>query len=169
MNRAALGAREKLEGDGCAPAGIFAIGPAFGYARPAPAGCKLSYRTTNERDYFVDDPASADYNRWVKIPLKEANQPEKYWKSFERMRRSDRLYELGIVIQQNEHPIVKGKGSAVFFHVWKGAGVATAGCTAMARKDLLELLRWLDPKQKPLLVQAPADEIKNILEIKLSR
>ena len=39
----------------------------------------------------------------------------------------------------------------------------------MARENLLELLRWLDPKQQPLLVQAPADEIKNLLAIELTQ
>jgi L,D-peptidoglycan transpeptidase YkuD (ErfK/YbiS/YcfS/YnhG family) len=159
----------KHEGDRCAPAGIFALGPAFGYAGHPPAGCKLSYRAITERDYFVDDPTSADYNRWVTIPTGKENRPEKFWRSFERMRRHDQLYELGIVIQQNEHPIVKGKGSAIFLHVWKSVGAPTIGCTAMARGDLVELLRWLDPKQKPLLVQAPASEIKNILAIPVMR
>jgi L,D-peptidoglycan transpeptidase YkuD (ErfK/YbiS/YcfS/YnhG family) len=169
LHRSSINARAKREGDGCAPAGIFAIGPAFGYASQAPARCQLPYRAISERDYFVDDPASADYNRWVTIPAGEANRPEKFWKSFERMRRRDRLYELGIVIQQNESPIVKGKGSAIFFHVWRAPGVATVGCTAMAHDDLLELLRWLDPKQRPLLVQAPASEIKNMLAITTMR
>ena len=34
--------------------------------------------------------------------------------------------------------------SAIFLHVWKEPGAPTCGCTAMAREDLLELLRWLD-------------------------
>ena len=169
LHRIPANAREKREGDGCAPAGVFAIGPAFGYATKPPSDCKLSYRAATDRDYFVDDPTSADYNRWVTIPAGQPNDPGKFWKSFEKMRRHDHRYEWGIVIQQNDHPVAKGKGSAIFFHVWQSAGVATVGCTAMARENLLELLRWLDPKQQPLLVQAPADEIKNFLAIELTR
>ena len=153
----------KREGDGCAPAGIFRLGPAFGYAARPPAGCKLRYRPVTERDYFVDAPAANDYNRWVTIPPRKPNRPEKLWPSFERMKRRDGLYELGIVVQQNDRPIVKGKGSAIFLHVWRHPGVPTVGCTAMARDDLLTLLRWLDPDLEPLLVQAPEKEIKNIL------
>ena len=165
LHRIPTNALEKREGDACAPAGIFTIGPAFGYAEQAPAGCKLRYRSITERDYFIDDPTSPDYNRWVTIPKSEPNQPEKIWKSFERMRRADGLYELGIVIHHNDSPIAKAKGSAIFFHVWKERGVPTVGCTAMARDDLVKLLQWLDPKKKPLLVQAPAKEIKNLLAI----
>ena len=161
--RGTADARLKQEGDGCAPAGIFRLGPAFGYAPRPPAGCKLVYRPITERDYFVDAPAADDYNRWVTIPAGKPNRPEKLWPSFERMRRMDRLYEFGIVVQQNDHPIVKGRGSAIFLHVWRNPGVPTVGCTAMARDDLLALLRWLDPNQEPLLVQAPAKELKDIL------
>jgi L,D-peptidoglycan transpeptidase YkuD (ErfK/YbiS/YcfS/YnhG family) len=157
------GAPAKQEGDGRAPAGIFRLGPAFGYAPRAPAECKLIYRAITERDYFVDAPAADEYNRWVTIPGRKLNQPEKLWPSFERMKRPDHLYELGIVVQQNDHPVVKGRGSAIFLHVWRNPGVPTVGCTATARDDLLALLRWLDPKQEPLLVQAPASELKNIL------
>lgn len=169
LHRIPKNTREKREGDGCAPAGVFAIGPAFGYAAKPPSDCKLSYRAATDHDYFVDDPTSADYNRWVTVPAGQSNDPRKFWKSFEKMRRHDHRYEWGIVIQQNDHPVAKGKGSAIFFHVWQGAGVATVGCTAMARENLLELLRWLDPKQQPLLVQAPAAEIKNLLAIELTR
>jgi len=167
LHRIPQNAREKREGDGCAPAGVFAIGPAFGYAARAPVDCKFPYHSSSDRDYFVDDPTSTDYNRWVTIPAVEPNDPKKFWRSCEKMRRRDRLYEWGIVIQQNDRPVAKGKGSAIFFHVWKDAGVATVGCTAMARENLIELLKWLDPKQKPLLVQAPGGEVKNLLASKL--
>ena len=169
ISRNAEGARAKREGDGCGPAGIFRLGPAFGYAPRPPAGCKLIYRAITERDYFVDAPAADDYNRWVAIPARKPNRPEKIWASFERMKRADHLYEFGIVVQQNDRPVVKGKGSAIFLHVWRNAGVPTVGCTAMARENLLALLRWLDANQEPLLVQAPANELKNILPISIAQ
>ena len=161
-------ARAKREGDGCAPAGIFGLGPAFGYALQPPAGCKLPYRPITERDYFVDAPTADDYNRWVTIPAHKPNRPEKLWPSFERMKRPDRIYEFGIVVQHNDHPIVKGCGSAIFLHVWRKPGVPTVGCTAMARDDLLVLLSWLDPNQEPLLVQAPMKELKSLLSIDIT-
>ena len=159
-------ASQKREGDRRAPAGIFQLGPAFGYAPQPPAGCTLPYRAITDRDYFVDDPASPDYNRWVAIPRAEPNEPEKRWKSFERMKRPDHLYELGIVIQYNDNPVVPGKGSAVFMHIWRETGAPTAGCTAMMRENLLELLRWLKPAKHPVLVQAPVDELRNVAPAK---
>ena len=129
--------REKREGDGCAPAGIFGSVRLLVMPRSLRQDCKLSYRAHTDRDYFVDEPAANEYNRWVTIPLPKPNHPGKFWKSFERMKRRDRRYEFGIVVQQNDQPIVKGGGSAIFLHVWRSAGVATVGCTAMAREDLL--------------------------------
>lgn len=151
-----LGPR-KREGDGRAPAGIFSLGPAFGYSRNPPAGCRLSYRALTERDYFVDDPKAKEYNQWVELPRGKA--PKQLWRSAEKMLRPDPLYELGIVIHHNLAPIIPGGGSAIFFHVWRNASTPTVGCTAMARRDLLNLIRWLDPAKKPLLIQAPAAEL----------
>ena len=61
-------------------------------------------------------------------------------RSFEEMRRTDSLYEVGIVIGHNRSPVVKGCGSAIFFHIWRGRGIPTSGCVAMAREDLLRIL-----------------------------
>ena len=71
------------------------------------------------------------------------------------MRRDDHVYELGVVVEHND-ACVPGRGSAIFLHVWREPGAPTAGCTSMARDDLLRLLRWLDPAAEPLLVQLPA-------------
>ncbi len=146
---------EKIEGDGKSPAGIFSLGVAFGYDSPPPKGVKLSYKQATDRDYFVDDPESQDYNRWVTIPDNVGTDPKSLWRSFERMKRNDHLYELGIVIEHNDDPVVKGKGSAIFFHIWRDPKGSTVGCTAMAKDDLLTIMRWLDPKKHPITIAAP--------------
>ncbi|MFN3243745.1 MAG: L,D-transpeptidase [Planctomycetota bacterium] len=151
----------KNEGDGRAPAGVFELGTAFGYAADAPAGCRVAYRAAGERDYFVDDAGSTDYNRWRRIPDGEANDPKARWQSCERMRRDDHQYEFGMVVEHND-ACVPGRGSAIFLHVWQQPGAPTSGCTAMARSDLLALLRWLDPTARPLLVQAPRGVVAEV-------
>jgi L,D-peptidoglycan transpeptidase YkuD (ErfK/YbiS/YcfS/YnhG family) len=151
---------QKREGDKRSPAGIFALGPAFGYAKNPPAHCRLPYRTITQQDYFVDDPLAKEYNQWIKL-RRDVNPPQ-LWSSAEKMLRSDGLYELGIIIDQNIDPIVKGRGSAIFFHVWRNASTPTVGCTAMAKTNLLNLMRWLDPSEKPLLIQAPVAEVSEL-------
>jgi D-alanyl-D-alanine dipeptidase len=147
----------KREGDRRAPAGIFAIGPAFGYAAKPPAGCRLPYHPITEQDYFVDDPDAKEYNRWVRLPPDA--DPNQRWRSAEKMRRTDFLYQLGIVIHHNMDPVMKGQGSAIFFHVWRNSSTPTVGCTAMDRSDMMTLLKWIDPKKRPLLIQAPTAEL----------
>lgn len=114
---------KKREGDGRSPAGIFSLGPAFGYAKDPPSGCRLPYRTITEQDYFVDDPNAKEYNQWVELP--RGTSPIQLWRSAEKMLRSDGLYVLGIVIDQNVDPIVKSRGSAIFFP--EGATIAAVG------------------------------------------
>jgi L,D-peptidoglycan transpeptidase YkuD (ErfK/YbiS/YcfS/YnhG family) len=146
---------EKVEGDGRSPAGAFELKTAFGSAEDPPGGTLLPYTTTGANDFFVDDPDSPDYNTWVR--LEAGSDPGLRWRSFERMARGDRLYELGIVVAHNMSPVVKGKGSAIFLHVWRSSSSPTSGCTAMRRDDLLGLFRRLDPSRKPLLIQIPRD------------
>jgi len=151
---------QKREGDQRSAAGIFFVGPVFGYAKNPPAGCRLPYCPITGRDYFVDDPNAKEYNQWIKLP--SGMNPKQRWRSAEKMLRPDALYQFGIVIRHNMDPIVKGAGSAIFFHVWRNAHTPTVGCTAMPRKDILELIRWLDPGKKPLVIQAPAAELAKL-------
>ena len=91
-----------------------------------------------------------------------AETPEQLWNSWEEMKRTDHLYELGAVVEHNAAPVVKGRGSAIFLHVWEAKGVPTAGCTAMAKNDLAALIRWLKPVKNPCLIQAPVDELERL-------
>lgn len=153
---------KKREGDGRAPAGVFTLGTAFGYAPSAPAGMQVPYRHATERDYFVDAPDSAAYNKWRHIPEGQANDPKQRWQSSERMRRLDALYELGMVVNHNMTPAMPGRGSAIFLHVWRGADKPTSGCTSMAREDLLRVLTWLRADAQPLLVQVPQSQLSQL-------
>ncbi|HEV7588880.1 MAG TPA: L,D-transpeptidase family protein [Longimicrobium sp.] len=143
---------EKREGDGKAPAGIFALGPAFGYA-PADsvAWIRLPYVHSRASVKCVDDPTSVRYNRLVDqdtVPLPD-------WSSHEEMRLASDVYRLGIWVSHNDAPPVPGGGSCIFMHVWQAPRVPTVGCTAMDAADMEALLRWLDPRARPVLVQAP--------------
>jgi L,D-peptidoglycan transpeptidase YkuD (ErfK/YbiS/YcfS/YnhG family) len=141
----------KKEGDGRAPAGIFRLGPAFGAADPKRmTWVRLPYLQTTANLLCIDDPSSLFYNRIVDKSAVKAD-----WGSCEDMLRPDGQYRLGIVVGHNADPVVPGKGSCIFLHVWAGLGVGTSGCTAMAEEDLKNLLRWLSPTGNPVLIQFP--------------
>lgn len=150
---------EKCEGDGCAPAGIFAITALFGYAAPDSPfarAARLPYLCATRDLKAIDDPASAHYNRIV--DQSAVAQPD--WASCEDMRRHDPRYAVGAVVAHNSGPPVPGAGSCIFLHVWAGEGVPTAGCTAMALADMTAIAGWLDGAAAPLLVQLPRVEYK---------
>jgi len=140
----------KKEGDGKAPAGIFRLSKAFGYAAQPLAGSKLDYVALSPSIECVDDAASRYYNR---IEDHASVTPD--WHSSEQMRRSDDLYRWGIVVDHNSDPPQPGAGSCIFLHIWRGPGQGTVGCTAMPQARIESLLEWLDPAKQPLLVQMP--------------
>jgi len=142
----------KREGDGKSPAGVFAIGDAFGYADHADG--KLGYHPLGDADRCVDDPASAHYNRITK------DEGPHDWGSAEIMRRGDELYRWVVLIDHNgitSGDTAPGAGSCIFFHVWAGPDRPTVGCTALARPALEALMTWLDPGASPVVVLLPAD------------
>lgn len=151
----------KREGDGRAPAGVFRLGPAFGYASAPPPGCGMAYRQATARDYFVDAVDSPDYNLWCRIPAGEPNEPGARWSSFERMRLRSDAYRYGLVVGHNPARIA-GRGSAIFVHLWGAPGEASSGCLVMAEADLLRVLGWLRGDAEPLLVQVPAAELPRL-------
>jgi uncharacterized protein YijF (DUF1287 family)/L,D-peptidoglycan transpeptidase YkuD (ErfK/YbiS/YcfS/YnhG family) len=141
---------EKTEGDGRSPAGVFALGTAFGYAARPPKGTRWPWRQAGASDRFVDDPDSPLYNTWQVEP---ASGPRP-WRSAEAMRLADDQYRVGLVVHHNTGPAVAGKGSAIFLHVATEPPGPTAGCTVMDRAELERIVRWLEPGAAPVLVQA---------------
>lgn len=148
----AIDGPQKREGDGKAPAGIFRLSSAFGYATPEEASfIRLPYVQTDAGMECVDDSRSRFYNRRVD----RDTIPRPDWTSHEELRRTDELYRWGVWVDHNSDPPRPMRGSCIFLHVWRGPGEATSGCTAMAESDLREVLAWLDPRARPVLVQLP--------------
>ena len=53
-----------------------------------------------------------------------------------------------MVIEYNTNPVIKGNGSAIFFHVADEKYSATAGCVAIKESDMLQYLNWLQPNKR---------------------
>jgi L,D-peptidoglycan transpeptidase YkuD (ErfK/YbiS/YcfS/YnhG family) len=124
---------DKREGDGATPLGAFALRRLWYRADrlEAPA-TRLPMRIIGRGDGWCDDPAAAEYNRPVSLP--HAARHERLW-------RDDALYDLIVELGYNDGPIVPGAGSAIFLHVARPDYGPTEGCVAVARADLLRLLR----------------------------
>ena len=148
---------QKREGDGRAPAGVFAIGSAFGYA--SNANTALPYAAMQASHYCIDVNESPLYNRIVDADVVGTEAIEG---STEPMRRDlhadgDQRYRLGFVIEHNVEAR-PGGGSCIFAHLWKSPTDATAGCTAMDAATMERLLSWLRPSHQPVLVLLPHPE-----------
>ena len=131
----------KAEGDLCTPAGLYYLGDAFGIEDKPQT--KLNYRSVSQNSYWVDDPDSPDYNTWVEL------EGEKTWKSAEHLADYNPQYALGVIVKYNCDPIVPGAGSAIFLHC---GDKPTAGCVAVDREEMLEILSWLDPDMNPMIL-----------------
>jgi D-alanyl-D-alanine dipeptidase len=146
----------KKEGDGKAPAGIFTLKQAFGYEKFRTG---YPYKVYSETDHCVDDVDSKFYNKIIDSTKTAAD-----YKSFEHMKFPKDYYRYGIVVNHNhidEKGALKGAGSCIFIHIKK---VPTAGCTVMDEKEIREIIRWLDEKKKPLLVQGTKDIMPALLQ-----
>jgi len=147
----------KKEGDGKSPAGIFSLKQAFGYA---PFKINYPYEVYKETDHCVDDVNSLYYNKIV-----DSTKIQRDYKSHERMKFPKDYYKYGIVVDHNGiadgESSQKGAGSCIFIHI---KDIPTAGCTVMTEDQIKEILLWLDPVAKPLLVQGTEKEIESLLQ-----
>ncbi|HPS67849.1 MAG TPA: L,D-transpeptidase family protein [Holophaga sp.] len=131
---------EKREGDGKSPCGTYVLRGL--YYRPdkidrqkLPAALKPVALTVE--DGWCDEPGAPEYNKFVKLPF--APSHEELW------RKNDDLYDLILPLGYNDDPVVPGKGSAIFMHVARPNYGGTAGCVVLAKQDLLEVLRTVEP------------------------
>ena len=152
--------KEKVEGDGKAPAGIFSLGPVFGDLDHQVYAQKMPYLLIEKDLECVDDISSIHYNQFV-----NASTYPRDWNSSEKMQEIGDLYSLGMVIGHNLEPITKGSGSCIFMHIWREASDGTAGCTAMNEQDLKEIVFWLDQRKKPTLIQLPIFEYESQIDL----
>ncbi|MGD9658969.1 MAG: L,D-transpeptidase [Methylocystis sp.] len=124
----------KREGDGATPAGRWPL--LYFYLR-APVPLRLPWRRTRTRDLWCDDPRSFLYNKPLHGPSRLGH--EEMW-------REDSLYDAVGVLDYNLHPRVRGRGSAIFFHIATCELSPTAGCVALRRRDMARLLPRLGRK-----------------------
>jgi len=127
----------KREGDGATPFGRFEI--LYGYyradrlRRPV-TGVPL--RPVSPHDGWCDDPGHPRYNRHVELPFPASH--ECLW-------RADHLYDIVLVLNCNYRPAVRGRGSAIFFHLAREGYLPTEGCVAVSKSDMLRVLAGLEP------------------------
>jgi D-alanyl-D-alanine dipeptidase len=146
VNKALL----KAEGDGRAPAGIFALTSLFA-SSDKPEYAKLPFTKLEEYTECVDDVKSSHYNRIVNR-MQVGNFD---WKSSEKMLEVGEQYEKGVFVAHNSAPVTRGNGSCIFLHIWKDAATGTSGCTAMTKENIETVFRWIDAAKNPVLIQLP--------------
>ncbi len=152
--------KSKVEGDGKSPSGIFTIGDAFGFTSLDKAkGIKLNYHPIDSFTRCIEDDRSKYYNQIV-----QGDEVQKDWIHADKMRNVE-LYEWGFFVDHNTPPI-NNAGSCVFFHIWRGPGRYTLGCTAMSKENILDLLYWINPIKNPLIIQYIASDYE-ILKTKM--
>ena len=150
------GAAIKKEGDNRSPAGVFAIGGAWGSDASIRKHASLPYHQVTARDLWVEDPASPQYNRNVILD----HDPATAWEKKQQMKQNDAAHALKLFIAHNAPPnAVPNAGSSIFFHIWRRDGAAsTAGCTTMEKSKLQWLISQIDPAKRPLYVLLPKAE-----------
>ena len=129
----------KREGDGRTPSGSYGFSFFFG-VDPDPGGA-FPYRRAYPYDYWDDDPRSSRYNEWVDA-CKAC--PGRYPEPLHNVP----AYDYAAVIAYNtaRTPVL---GSAIFLHA--GTGGPTAGCVSLPVAQLLRVLRWLRPADRPVI------------------
>jgi len=127
----------KREGDGATPAGDHRIvGLFFRPDRIARARLPAWAEPIRLCDLWCDAPDHPDYNHLCRAP---------FTASAETLRRADPIYDLILVTDWNWPVATPHGGSAIFIHQWRRPGYPTAGCIALARRDLFWLVQNVAP------------------------
>lgn len=135
----------KREGDGATPAGSMAI--LGGYRSPAAWRFSPAIQFLKKTDGslgWCDASGHPAYNRPVRLPFSA---------SHERMLRSDRLYDICLVLDWKVTRRACNRGSAIFMHLTRPDSGPTQGCIAVDPKLMRGLLARL-LKGAQILVKA---------------
>ena len=164
-------AASRRQATGTTPAGAFDVLRGFG--RSGDPGTALPYRRVDRNDAWTYNPRVPDtYNLFQDAPVdwsSYGNFVELLWgygRQYDYVAVLDYNLPTGSVsrdrrgIRRTTDPADTRAGGGIFLHVSKGT--PTAGCIAIDRERMQELMRWLDPALDPVLVVGPRDEITDL-------
>lgn len=163
LNPIPRGASTKVEGDGRSPAGIFNIGDLYlSMGQNIARSPQLKTIMVTPADLWVTDAARPDlYNRHLRL-----NRPASTdWEKKEMMRQNDHAHSIKLEICHNRPDVagrpIYGRGSSIFFHLWRNGGQSTtAGCTSMDEEVLKTFVSRLKPSKRPVYILLPRSEYK---------
>jgi L,D-peptidoglycan transpeptidase YkuD (ErfK/YbiS/YcfS/YnhG family) len=122
----------KVEGDFATPAGLLPLRRVLYRAdRVPPPRASCPIEPLSPDDGWCDDPQDAAYNRPVRLPY--GGRHEELW-------RADAVYDMIGVLGWNDTPPIRDRGSAIFLHVTTPSRAPTAGCIALERDHLRDVL-----------------------------
>ena len=127
------GIGQASEGSLTTPEGVFPAGLAFGVE--ADPGCPTGYIQLTDSQYWVDDPDSAYYNRFV-----DTIEVTPDWNSAEHLINAPQAYAYCVEIGYNR-ACIPGAGSAMFLHC--STGVPTYGCVSVPWDSMVWILQHL--------------------------
>ena len=132
--------RKRKEGDNITPKGTFSVIKIY-YRRDRIKKLSSKFKPIKitKKMGWCDDPKSKKYNQLIKLPTKY---------SHEILYRKENIYDLILVLNYNMKPIIKNKGSAIFIHIAKKNYKKTAGCIALKKVDLINLVKEIKRNTK---------------------
>ena len=130
---------KKKEGDLITPKGQFKIKYILYRKDRVKISTKLKKKVIKKNMGWCNDPKSKQYNKLVKLP---------FIFSHEKLYKNENIYDIILVLNYNMNPIKKNKGSAIFIHVAKNNFAKTAGCVAIKKKNLIKLIKEINPNSK---------------------
>ena len=135
--------KKKIEGDNITPKGIFSIVKIYYRSdRVKKISSKFILIKITEKMVWCDDPNSKKYNQLINLPTNC---------KYEKLYRKDNVYDLVIVLDYNINPTIKNKGSAIFIHVARQDYKKTAGCIALKKNHLKELVKTIKKNTKVII------------------
>lgn len=141
LGRAGAGWKRR-EGDGATPVGTFPLRLArFRADRVARPVSGLAVHAIRPGQWWCDMPDDRAYNRLVTSRPPPVTSEE--W-----LERADDLYDILVEIGFNDRPVVRGRGSGIFWHGARPGFTPTAGCVATSLPVLARLAPFLDARTR---------------------
>ena len=129
---------KKKEGDLITPLGTYKISQLFYRKdRVKKLFSKIKKIEIKKNMGWCNDSKSSKYNRLIRYPFKFNS---------EKLYRKDNIYDIILVLNYNTNPIKKRKCN--FYSCCKKKFEKTEGCLAISKKQLKEIVKFINKKQK---------------------